>query len=46
MKIIKVGKYTVMRHWFKWYWMTQVNGGSADEFNILTPIEFDKSDER
>ena len=42
MKIIKVGKYTVMRHWFRWYWLGQQNGGSRSEENWLTPIEFTK----
>lgn len=42
MKIIKVGKYTVMRHWFRWYWMHQEHGGSEHELNWLAPVEFPK----
>lgn len=40
MKIIKVGKYTFMRHWFKWYFVQQAFGGSIEEVNWLVLIEF------
>ena len=28
MKIIKVGKYYALRHWFRWYWLHQEGGGA------------------
>lgn len=40
MKIIKVGKYYALRHWFRWYWVHQENGGTAFESNRLVPIDF------
>lgn len=42
MRIIKVGKYTLLRHWFRWYWIHQEFGGSKEERNWLVPMEFPK----
>lgn len=42
MKIIKVGKFTIMRHWFRWYWIHQALGGSEMELNWAKRIEFPK----
>lgn len=41
MRIIKVGKYYALRHWFRWYWVHQEGGGSNFESNRLVPMEFD-----
>jgi hypothetical protein len=40
MKIIKIGKFTFARHWFRWYFVQQEFGGSEAEHNWLTPIDF------
>lgn len=40
MKVVKIGKYTLMRHWFRWYWVHQILGGSIEEKNFARPINF------
>lgn len=42
MKIIKVGKFVLVRHWFRWYFMHQAFGVGMDERNWLVPAEFPK----
>lgn len=38
MRVIKVGRYVLLRHWFRWYWVHQAGGGSIGETNWLQPL--------
>ena len=44
MKIIRVGRYTLMRHWGRWYWVHQMFGGSEVEQNRTERIVFAKKE--
>lgn len=45
MKVIRTGKYTFVRHWFKWYSVHQIGGGGGDEQNVFTRIKFQEEDD-